>query len=242
MVEDGFQEAWDDEAQDWWMPLFGMAPCQALMSLYTVNRWPTSPECVSVLTLSFWLSPSSLSSLLHLFCRPLLHLYTLKTLSTRPGKNSKHILLHKNSWVTFSRNRQSSLQLFAVSAWEKETMSQQMLLLMVVSMWLFAGYFLAEATNYNHQMYNRYRALNHHTSMDNQLPPEAPVVTEAVVPHPVNFSRKFYGIMFDAGSTGTRIHIYKFIQKDPGKSLLHCFLHIKWALQFPRWLTCSSCS
>uniref|UniRef100_A0A672FR31 nucleoside diphosphate phosphatase n=1 Tax=Salarias fasciatus TaxID=181472 RepID=A0A672FR31_SALFA len=32
-------------------------------------------------------------------------------------------------------------------------------------------------------------------------------------------SRIFYGIMFDAGSTGTRIHIYKFIQKDPGKFL-----------------------
>lgn len=27
----------------------------------------------------------------------------------------------------------------------------------------------------------------------------------------------FYGIMFDAGSTGTRIHIYTFIQKGPGK-------------------------
>uniref|UniRef100_A0AAX7TY79 nucleoside diphosphate phosphatase n=1 Tax=Astatotilapia calliptera TaxID=8154 RepID=A0AAX7TY79_ASTCA len=32
---------------------------------------------------------------------------------------------------------------------------------------------------------------------------------------PFNTSRVFYGIMFDAGSTGTRIHIYKFIQKDP---------------------------
>uniref|UniRef100_A0A672N608 nucleoside diphosphate phosphatase n=1 Tax=Sinocyclocheilus grahami TaxID=75366 RepID=A0A672N608_SINGR len=94
-------------------------------------------------------------------------------------------------------------------------MSQQMLLLTVVSMWLFAGYFLAEATYYNHHMYNRYRAFNHHANMDNQLPPEVPVEMEALAPHPVYFSRTFYGIMFDAGSTGTRIHIYKFIQKDP---------------------------
>uniref|UniRef100_A0A8C1NNT6 nucleoside diphosphate phosphatase n=1 Tax=Cyprinus carpio TaxID=7962 RepID=A0A8C1NNT6_CYPCA len=113
------------------------------------------------------------------------------------------------------QNRRSSLQLFAVSAWEKETMSQQMLLLMVVSMWLFAGYFLAEATYSNQHMHNRYRAFNHHANMDNQLPPEVPVLMEAVAPRPVNFSRTFYGIMFDAGSTGTRIHIYKFIQKDP---------------------------
>ncbi|GCB64337.1 ectonucleoside triphosphate diphosphohydrolase 5 [Scyliorhinus torazame] len=31
----------------------------------------------------------------------------------------------------------------------------------------------------------------------------------------VNISNVFYGIMFDAGSTGTRIHIYSFIQKGP---------------------------
>lgn len=34
---------------------------------------------------------------------------------------------------------------------------------------------------------------------------------------PAGNNRVFYGIMFDAGSTGSRIHIYKFIQKDPGE-------------------------
>uniref|UniRef100_A0AAY4B0P1 nucleoside diphosphate phosphatase n=1 Tax=Denticeps clupeoides TaxID=299321 RepID=A0AAY4B0P1_9TELE len=43
-----------------------------------------------------------------------------------------------------------------------------------------------------------------------------PEVSGALEGHrPINASRVFYGVMFDAGSTGTRIHIYKFIQKDP---------------------------
>ncbi|XP_053488754.1 ectonucleoside triphosphate diphosphohydrolase 5 [Ictalurus furcatus] len=94
-------------------------------------------------------------------------------------------------------------------------MPQQMFLLSVVSMWLLAGYFPAEATYYNHPLYNRHlynyrhRIFNHHASMDNLLPPEVPAEAEVLPP------RTFHGIMFDAGSTGTRIHIYKFIQKDP---------------------------
>lgn len=36
---------------------------------------------------------------------------------------------------------------------------------------------------------------------------------------PINAkANTFYGIMFDAGSTGTRIHIYTFVQKSPGET------------------------
>ncbi|XP_058235312.1 ectonucleoside triphosphate diphosphohydrolase 5 isoform X1 [Hemibagrus wyckioides] len=37
------------------------------------------------------------------------------------------------------------------------------------------------------------------------------------VTHRANGSQSFYGIMFDAGSTGTRIHIYNFIQKGSNR-------------------------
>uniref|UniRef100_A0AAY4BYX2 nucleoside diphosphate phosphatase n=1 Tax=Denticeps clupeoides TaxID=299321 RepID=A0AAY4BYX2_9TELE len=46
------------------------------------------------------------------------------------------------------------------------------------------------------------------------------VGVEGVLPslaRPANASRIFHGIVFDAGSTGTRIHVYTFIQKDPAE-------------------------
>lgn len=42
----------------------------------------------------------------------------------------------------------------------------------------------------------------------------------------------FYGIMFDAGSTGTRIHIYTFVQKSPGKTPVCVDLGSNFSKQF----------
>ncbi|KAM3870733.1 ectonucleoside triphosphate diphosphohydrolase 5 [Diretmus argenteus] len=52
-----------------------------------------------------------------------------------------------------------------------------------------------------------------HPAPEPYLPPE--VFQPAPGSSSRDANRVFHGIMFDAGSTGTRIHIYKFIQKDP---------------------------
>ncbi|KAJ8341594.1 hypothetical protein SKAU_G00338850 [Synaphobranchus kaupii] len=75
----------------------------------------------------------------------------------------------------------------------------QIFLSSVVSLWALAGDFCAEAAYYNRE---------HSANMENLLPS---------VSRPTNPSYTFYGIMFDAGSTGTRIHVYTFIQKDPAE-------------------------
>ncbi|XP_062393357.1 ectonucleoside triphosphate diphosphohydrolase 5-like [Sardina pilchardus] len=121
-------------------------------------------------------------------------------------------------------------------------MAQQRCFTLMGSIWAFMwGLFLVEGTYYGHHIYNSHiishRMPSHpaprqYGSMDNQLPsepePHAPELSGGTdisglpevsgspdMQQPVNVSRVYYGIMFDAGSTGTRIHIYKFIQKDP---------------------------
>lgn len=108
-------------------------------------------------------------------------------------------------------------------------MPLQMLILTVMCMWVLAWNFQAEATYYHRQTVHH----EHSANMENLLPENLlPEVVPEVLPEvsqPVN-SRTFYGIMFDAGSTGTRIHIYKFIQKDPGECFLSLFLCISFTL------------
>ncbi|CDQ68016.1 unnamed protein product [Oncorhynchus mykiss] len=94
-------------------------------------------------------------------------------------------------------------------------MALQMLLLTVMSMSVLAWNFQVKATYHPRQTVHH----EHSANMENLLPENLllEVVPKVLleVSHPVNLSRTFYGIMFDAGSTGTRIHIYTFIQKDP---------------------------
>lgn len=53
---------------------------------------------------------------------------------------------------------------------------------------------------------------------------------------PANASMEtFYGIMFDAGSTGTRIHIYTFIQRSPGKTVGSSPGHMYFGVESARW-------
>ncbi|KAJ8274882.1 hypothetical protein COCON_G00095070 [Conger conger] len=73
-------------------------------------------------------------------------------------------------------------------------MALKTLFLWIIFLWGVSGDYAPEAVQYNMEF----------PGMDNNLP---------IVTRPANASRIFYGVMFDAGSTGTRIHVYTFIQK-----------------------------
>ncbi|KAG7461283.1 hypothetical protein MATL_G00208410 [Megalops atlanticus] len=77
-------------------------------------------------------------------------------------------------------------------------MTRQILLLSVMSLWALCGATHVKADHYRLEF----------PGMDNVLP---------IASRPANASRIFYAVMFDAGSTGTRIHVYTFIQKQQGE-------------------------